>query len=317
MKAVALFSGGLDSILAIKLIESQKIEVIPLHFYTWFTGRIDPDFPKECERCYGISPVVVDLQDEFYRVLMNPKYGYGQGFNPCIDCKILFFKKAGEFTKQEGARFVVSGEVVGQRPMSQRKDTLNLIERESGLEGLIVRPLCAKNLPLSIPEKEGWVDREKLEAIQGRGRKRQLELAKKFSLKKIPSPAGGCLLTDPTFASRIKSLLDVHPNPSLEEVKLLKKGRMFRINGCIFVVARNDTERKQFLKASSAWKEENGLAAGIPIGNTKGKEHTLAGILLRYAKKSHGAVFTPEGKSIKTKALPPEVVHTLLVEVNR
>lgn len=244
VRALALFSGGLDSILAVKLMEEQDVEVIPIHFYTWFTGNSSSSFVKECEENYKIKPVIVDVQKDFLEVLFNPKYGYGQGMNPCVDCKIFFFKKAKELLKEYNASFVVSGEVVGQRPMSQRKDAIRIIEKESGLEGLIVRPLSGKLLPPTIPEQVGIIDRNKLEAIQGRGRKRQLELAKKYGLKKIPSPAGGCILTDPTFSTRLKKLLEIKPKPELNQIKLLRVGRLFQMEDCLLVVSRTPSEAK-------------------------------------------------------------------------
>ena len=308
LKAVALFSGGLDSILAVKLIEEQGIEVIPLHFYTWFTGRRDRNFIAQCQRDYGITPEVVDVREEFLKVLLNPRFGYGQGMNPCIDCKIFFFKKAKELMKDYGARFVISGEVVGQRPMSQRRDTLKLIEKESRLEGLIVRPLSGRLLPPTVPEKEGWIRRELLEDIQGRGRKRQLELAQKFGLKSIPSPAGGCILTDPTFSSRLRQLIEIVEEPSLEEISLLRRGRVFRVDKCLFIVFRDSIPAE----LKGIWRTEDGRVCGYPMGDTRGIEDVLAGILLRYAKTKKGRVMTPNG-AVSASALPPEVVHGYLV----
>ena len=311
-KAVALFSGGLDSILAVKLVESQGVEVIPLHFYTWFTGNNSRRFVEECQKNYGISPKIIDLQEEFLDILFSPKYGYGQGMNPCIDCKIFFFRKAKELMETLGASFVVSGEVIGQRPMSQKKDALKIIEKESGLEGLILRPLCAKLLPETIPEKKGWVDRERLEAIQGRGRKRQLELAREFGLKHIPSPAGGCILTDPTFSTRLKALMEISPKPDLDQIKLLRLGRLFRVGDCLVVVSRTPKEAEKLSQAKNAWILENISVSAVCFGNCKDKMEIVAGILLRYGKLPRGRVLTPEG-AITAAALAPEEVHRYLV----
>ena len=312
MKAIALFSGGLDSILAVKLVERQGIDVIPVHFYTWFTGHKEESFVKMCAKEYGIRPIVVDVSQKFLDVLFAPKYGYGQGMNPCIDCKIFFFREAKRIMEEREAKFIVSGEVVGQRPMSQRKDTLKLIEKESGLEGLILRPLSAKVLPETLPEKLGWVDRNALEGIQGRGRKRQLELAREFGIKSIPSPAGGCILTDPTFSKRLKILMEVVGRPSLDEIRLLRLGRMFRLKGCILIIGRNERENQILSDFDRVWRSEDGKVTAVAVGETTGKERTIAGIILRYARIPSGRVVGPEG-TITAEALPPEEVHSLLV----
>ncbi len=312
-KAVALFSGGLDSILAVKLVEEQGIRVIPLHIYTWFAGNKSREFLERSRELFGIDPVVLDMQREFFsEVLFSPKHGYGQGMNPCIDCKVFFLKVAKSFMEKEGASFVVTGDVVGQRPMSQKRETLKLIEKEAGLDGLVLRPLSARLLEPTMPEKAGLINRDALEGIQGRGRKRQLELARRFGLKEIPSPAGGCLLTDPTFSKRLKALIEVKKRPKLQEVKLLRLGRILKLNGCILIVARNEREANA-LPPEELWATEDRGVSGVCVGNCAGLERVIGGILLRYAKKRSGAVITPSGKKVLCTALPPEEVHPLIV----
>lgn len=206
MKAIALLSGGLDSTMAIKVLLNQGIEVEAINFTTLFcrcTAKGSSCLASQkAAQMLGIGLRVFNVSSEFLEVVRHPKYGYGRNVNPCLDCRILMFKKARDYMTQNGASFIVTGEVVGERPMSQRKEAMGIIERESGLQGLIVRPLSAKVLPVSMPEKKGWVNREKLLAITGRSRKPQMRLASEYGIVDYPCPAGGCLLTDPGFAAR-------------------------------------------------------------------------------------------------------------------
>lgn len=242
IKAVALFSGGLDSILAVKLIQEQGIEVKGVNFKTPFFG-LDEAFM--IAKDLNIDLKIIDITGELLEVLKNPKHGFGKNMNPCIDCHTLMFKQAGEYMTKIGASFVFSGEVLGERPMSQNRNSLSIIERESGLEGRILRPLSALLLPETIPEKEGLVDRNKLWDISGRSRKRQMELAAKMNLKDYPSPAGGCKLTEPEFSKRLRDLFG-QEKFSLEEIELLKLGRHFRLSRDIkLVVGRNKEENEQ------------------------------------------------------------------------
>lgn len=242
IKAVALFSGGLDSTLAVKLIQEKGIEVIGVNFKTPFFGL---------EKAYltakdlDIDLEIIDITEELLGILRNPKYGFGKNMNPCIDCHALMFKKAGEYMIKIGASFILSGEVLGERPMSQNRNSLSIIERESGFEGRILRPLSALLLPETIPEKEGLVDRNKLLDISGRSRKRQMELATKMNLKDYPSPAGGCKLTERGFSKRLRDLF-TQEKFSLKEIELLKLGRHFRLSRDIkLVVGRNKEENEQ------------------------------------------------------------------------
>ena len=242
IKAVALFSGGLDSILAVKLIQEQGIEVRGVNFKTPFFG-LDKTFAAIKD--LDIDLEIIEITQELLEILRNPKHGFGKNMNPCIDCHALMFKKAGEYMTKIGASFILSGEVLGERPMSQNRNSLNIIERESGFEGIILRPLSALLLTETIPEKKGLVDRNKLLDISGRSRKRQMELATKMRIRDYPSPAGGCKLTEPAFSKRLRDLF-TQGVFSLEEIELLKLGRHFRLSKNIkLVVGRNKEENEK------------------------------------------------------------------------
>lgn len=250
MKAITLLSGGLDSILATKVLLEQGVELEALNFLTVFcscTNRGETCLASQkAVASLGIPLKVSNVSEEFLEVVKHPKHGYGSNMNPCIDCRIHMMRRAKEYMKQVGASFLITGEVLGERPMSQRRDAMRLIEKEAGLEGLILRPLSAKLLPPSIPEKEGWVDREKLLNIQGRSRKPQIQLAAHFGIHDYPCPAGGCLLTDPGFAKRIRDLLVHQPDFSLNDVHLLKMGRHFRFSPKVkLIVGRKEEENEK------------------------------------------------------------------------
>ncbi len=250
-KAVALLSGGLDSTLAVKLILEQEVEVEAVNFLTIFCActshsscRLEA---KRASEKLGIPLKVFNVSRDYLDLVKHPRYGYGKNINPCIDCRIFMLKKAGEYMMEVRGSFLITGDVLGERPMSQRRDALRIIERDSKLEGLILRPLSAKLLEPTIPEKEGWVDRERLLAIKGRSRKPQMQLATQFGLTEYPSPAGGCLLTDPGFASRLKDLFE-HSEASLNDVHLLKLGRHFRLSHQTkLIVGRNEGENDKLL----------------------------------------------------------------------
>ena len=242
IKAVVLFSGGLDSILAVKLIHEQGIEVKGVNFKTPFFG-LDKTFLTA--KSLDMDLEIIDITQELLEILKKPKYGFGKNMNPCIDCHALMLKKAGEYMTKIGASFILSGEVLGERPMSQNRNSLNVIEKESGFEGRILRPLSALLLAETIPEKEGLVDRDKLLDISGRSRKRQMELAAKMEIKDYPSPAGGCKLTEPAFSKRLRDLF-TQGVFSLEDIEMLKLGRHFRLSKDIkLVVGRNKEENEQ------------------------------------------------------------------------
>jgi tRNA U34 2-thiouridine synthase MnmA/TrmU len=246
-KAIALLSGGLDSTLAVKLILEQGIEVEALNFVTPFCqcnrkGRCEAVHAAEQ---FDIPCKTVAVTDEFFDVIRQPKHGYGSGMNPCLDCRILMFAKARQRMEETGADFVFTGEVLGERPMSQRRDAMRIIEHESGLDGRLLRPLCAKLLPATIPEQEGLVDREKLLSISGRSRKPQMALAEAYGINDYPCPAGGCLLTDPGFARRMRDLVRHTPGFGLNDVQLLKMGRHFRLTPLAKAVVGRDRDENQ------------------------------------------------------------------------
>jgi tRNA U34 2-thiouridine synthase MnmA/TrmU len=250
MKAIALLSGGLDSTLAARVVMEQGIELEALNLMTVFCtcthrGATCLASQKAVETL-GLPLKVMNVSEEYLCVVKGPKHGYGRNMNPCIDCRIFMFKKAKARMEESGAAFIVTGEVLGQRPMSQRKDAMQLIEKEAGLEGFVLRPLSAKVLPATVPEKKGWVDREKLLAVQGRTRKPQMALAEHYGIQDYPCPAGGCLLTDPGFAKRMKDLMTHDPDFSLNDVHLLKMGRHFRFSpGVKLVVGRQEEENQK------------------------------------------------------------------------
>jgi len=243
IKALELFSGGLDSILAAKLIQKQGIKVELVNFYT-------PFFPSKnaVKMAEQLKTKLkeVDITKDYLKMLRKPKHGYGSEMNPCIDCKILMLKKAKEYAKRINAKFIFTGEVLGERPMSQNKKALELIEKEAGLKGKLLRPLSAKLLPITEAEKK-WVDRNKFLDISGRRRKKQMKLAKKFKVR-YPFPSGGCLLTYKEYTKKIKDLLKYKKRISKKDLELLKIGRHFRFKNNKIIVGRNEEENKKLLK---------------------------------------------------------------------
>lgn len=243
-KAVALISGGLDSLLAAKVIMDQGVQVEGINFYTGFCveghthaiRKKDQKKPKRNNALWvaetlGIKLHIVDIVEEYKDVVINPKYGYGANLNPCLDCKVFMVKKAREWMENKGFDFVITGEVVGQRPKSQRKETMPLIQRDSGIDDLLVRPLCAKNLPETLPEREGWIDREALHDFSGRSRKPQMALADRYDFEDYAQPAGGCcFLTDARYSVKLSDLWASRGTRryELDDIMLLKVGRHIR-----------------------------------------------------------------------------------------
>jgi len=266
IKAVSLVSGGLDSTLATKVVLEQGVDVIAANFVSPFCRcdrghsslagpRDDKDMGHGKAGCrheakfvseqLGIPLKIVNVTKDFLEVLKSPKHGYGSNINPCIDCRILMLKKARQLMDELGAKFLITGEVLGQRPMSQRRDAMHIIEREAGVKGLVLRPLSARLLEPTIAEIEGWVDRQKLLNISGRGRKPQMKLAEDYNIKDYPCPAGGCLLTDPAFSRRIRDLID-HDELTMEDIQLLNHGRYFRLTDrAKLVVGKNQHENEK------------------------------------------------------------------------
>lgn len=247
-KAIALYSGGLDSTLAILVAMRQGIEVTAITFLTHFGCEISDKSscsknPFAASEKFGFEVKLCHLSDKFIEIVKNPKFGHGKNMNPCIDCRILMLREAKEFMKMTGADFIITGEVLYQRPMSQRRDTFPKIDREAGLEGYILRPLSAKLLKPTIPEQMGIVNRELLCNFHGRSRKPQMRLAEELGLTEYPAPAGGCLLTDPIYSYRLKELLTHNPSPTVKDISLLRIGRHFRLSGdCKIVVGRDESE---------------------------------------------------------------------------
>ncbi|MEA3330868.1 MAG: 7-cyano-7-deazaguanine synthase [Campylobacterota bacterium] len=246
MKAIALFSGGLDSTLAMKLIIDQGIEVIALNINMGFGSTDDrrEHMQSMCDQV-GAELKIVDIQSEYLQeVLFNPKHGYGKNFNPCIDCHAKMFAVAKSIMEAEGASFLISGEVMGQRPMSQNKDSLQTVLNESSCDGILLRPMSALRLAPTIAEEKGWVDREKLEGITGRSRDRQLQMVKEIGLDNFESPGGGCLLTDENFAKKMFDFIK-YDKFEVGDIPLMKFGRHFRLSdGAKLVIGRNKEENE-------------------------------------------------------------------------
>ncbi len=247
-KALALYSGGLDSTLAILVIRRQGVEVSAVSFLTSIgcgVARGSSGYERLLATAgrFGIRVNLIDLSETLMEVVKNPRFGYGKRMNPCLDCKITMLRKAKKIMEAEGAGFIVTGEVLGQRPMSQRRDTFPKIDKESGLVGYVLRPLSAKLLRPTVPEEQGWVDRDNLYGFHGRSRKPQMALAQDLGLTEYPQPAGGCLLTDPVYAFRLRELLAHIPEPTEEELTLLQIGRHFRASDdCRIIVGRDEGE---------------------------------------------------------------------------
>jgi tRNA-uridine 2-sulfurtransferase len=228
IRALGLFSGGLDSMLAAAVLREQGIDVTGLTFITPFFGA---GRARQSAAHLGIPLLESDITEKFLPLIYQAPRGYGRGRNPCLDCHILMLREAGALMQDRGDDFLFTGEVLGQRPMSQHRGALTLVARESGFADLIVRPLSARLLPPTKPELSGWVDREKLLDLSGRGRKRQMALAAHYGITEYPAPAGGCLLTDPGFSARLKELLRHTEQVSRRDLELLKWGRHFRLPG--------------------------------------------------------------------------------------
>jgi tRNA-uridine 2-sulfurtransferase len=307
-KAVALFSGGLDSMLAIRLMLEQGIEIHALHFYFVFVPGSQEENEKNLKRFtdpLGVSLKVINGTEELLEMIKHPKHAMGRNMNPCIDCRIFTFKKAKEYMDEIAASFIVTGEVLGERPLSQRRAAIELIDKRSGFRGLILRPLSAKLLEPTEPEKQGVIDRDKLMDIEGRRRVQQISLAKKFSIENYQNPAGGCLLTDKGFSDRLRDFLKHSAGSDTDSIKLLKIGRHFRISDNLkFIVGRDEKENEKLAALS---KEGDFIfdILDIPsaIGLARGKVNeedikVMASILARYSDSNS------ENVSVSYKILP-------------
>lgn len=300
-KALALLSGGLDSTLAVKMMLEMGVDVEALNFTSPFctcSGK-NSGCKSEALRVaqeFNIPIKVMHKGLDYLEIVRKPKYGYGKGLNPCIDCRIYLLKRAKEYMAQCGADFVITGEVLGQRPMSQRRDSLRLIERESGLEGFLLRPLSAQHFAPTIPELEGWVDRDKLLAIRGRCRKDQFELAEELDVANYPCPAGGCLLTELSFVPKIKDMFEHCDELNPRDFQLLKIGRHFRVGErSKLILGRTEADNNQMEmlrrqdEAAIRWLDGN-TPLGVVVG-VQNSSHLLnaSQILLRYTKALPGS----------------------------
>jgi len=298
-KAIALLSGGLDSTLAVKMMLEQGIDIIAVNFTSAFcnctprtagcrhqAGKIAAEF--------GIPIKVIAKGMDYIEMVRNAPHGYGRGMNPCIDCRIYMLRKVKEMMSNEAASFVVTGEVLGQRPMSQHRQAIRTIEKASGLEGLILRPLSAQYFTPTLPEEEGLVDRERLLAISGRSRKPQIDLAERLGVTDYPCPAGGCLLTDKVIAARLRDLFAHEDGLDMANIHLLKIGRHFRMDvGLKIVVGRNKGENEQIgywartgqaLFFPAGFRGPTALACGSVNAE---RETTIARIMAGYCRDVH------------------------------
>ena len=241
VKAIILLSGGLDSGLAAKIVQKQGIDLVAVSFKSYFFSS-----RAACEQAEKLNiPIkIIDIAKEQFSLVKKPKHGYGTGLNPCLDCHGLMVKTAKQIMIEEDADFLVTGDVLNQRPFSQNRRALALIDKENGLEGLVLRPLSARLLEPTIVEKKGEVNRKSMYQISGKSRQKQIELSKEFKLKKYLTPAGGCLLTDPNFSQRLRDLIVRFPHPSAAVINLLKVGRHFWQKEGLIVVGRNKKENK-------------------------------------------------------------------------
>lgn len=321
-KAIALFSGGLDSILAAKLIAAQNIEVIGLAFTTPF---FDSSKAEASAKNINLPLLVEDITPEYLEMLKAPRYGYGKHMNPCIDCHTLMLKIAGRKMEVMGADFIVTGEVLGQRPMSQTKQSLNLVAKNSGYADYISRPLSAQLLEPIKAEREGKLNRTKLMSISGRGRKDQMLLAKSFGIIHYPPPAGGCLLTDPMFSRRLRELLNHSEGREIRDYILLKFGRHFRAeDGAKIIVGRNSQDNEQLQRLSSEndlvcyMAEVPGPYVLVPYGKHSSLKLACA-LCVRYSDASGdgeaSVIFRQNQKSsvIKSGALPKEDCERIII----
>ena len=322
-RALGLCSGGLDSMLAGLVLREQGIGVTWVTFETPF---FNAEKARKASKMTGISLIVRPVFNVYMKMLKDPPAGYGKYMNPCMDCHALMFKLAGELMQEKSFDFLFSGEVLGQRPMSQNKSSLGYVEKHSGFKGHIVRPLSAKNLPITIPESEGMVDRDRLLDISGRGRSRQIELAKKFGITDYPAPAGG-LLTDKNFSNRLRDVFDHQDSCTEQELHLLKYGRHFRMNpNAKLIVGRTEQDNQNILKYYNPAadtvidvRDYPSPIALVPGGADNNSIHLAAAICTGYSKAPKLStvkvvIKTPKKKmDMEVIAVLPEDVARMLI----
>lgn len=310
-KGLGLCSGGLDSILSALLLRQQGINVTWICFETPFFSS---DSAKKASLATGIPLITLDITDAYMEMMKNPKAGFGKNMNPCMDCHAMMFAKAGEVLKKEGFHFLFSGEVAGQRPKSQNKNSLRYVEKNSGFDGWILRPLSAKLLPRTLVEQKGLVNREKLLDISGRSRKIQMQMARDFGIKEYPAPAGGCLLTDKIFSRRLKDLMDVQKTFDKRELYFLKNGRHFRLDtSSKVIVGRSKEDNRHLVKHIDKDNDMVLKHAGLPgpdvilTGNFSPENiQTAAMLCAAYTKSLPG-----EAAQIKIKKRKTETTLTV------
>ncbi len=329
-KAISLLSGGLDSTLATIIVQRLGVEVIAVSFITPF--GCDATDNSSCSRNalpaaqqFGFPLKLNNLGQSFLEIVKNPKHGHGKNMNPCIDCRILMLKEARILMDMIGADFLVTGEVVGQRPMSQRKDTLRMIEKRAGVKGLVLRPLSAKNLPATIAEENGLIKRDDFYAFTGRTRKPQIELARRLGLTDYPAPAGGCLLTEPVYSKKLRHLLSKRTEVEFDDIELLRSGRQFWTeDGCWIVVGRNEADNQK-LKVLKRSEDELLYVTGVGSPTVlvryfdSGSKDDLifaGAICARYTRKRSDkavSVLTSEGKSLIVKPMTDSEIQRFRV----
>ena len=314
MKALALFSGGLDSMIAIKLLTDQGIDVTALHIDIGFGGTTDKsELLRSRAAMVGADLLVVNTKEQFIQeILFAPKYGYGKHFNPCIDCHANMFRIALAMLEEQGASFIVTGEVIGQRPMSQRSEAIRNVTTlaNQAEDGLILRPMSAKLMTPTTPEKEGWVDREKLLGIEGRSREVQLRLAKEWGFEEYESPGGGCLLTETSMATKIRDVVE-HGDFLVEDIDLLKHGRHFRLpDGAKLVMGRNKEDNDHLQKITHPdylFAKTVGIVGGLSLisKDASQKDRELAArLILTYTKAPKESLSTIMIDQEKLEAMP-------------
>ncbi|HTZ40834.1 MAG TPA: tRNA 4-thiouridine(8) synthase ThiI [Syntrophales bacterium] len=296
-KAFALLSGGLDSALAVKMLLDQGIEIEAINFMSPFCNCTPKTAgcksqARKIAGEFGIKIRVISKGMDYMKMVERPPHGYGRGMNPCIDCRIYMLRKVRDLMAAEGVSFIVTGEVLGQRPMSQHRRAIEIIEKEGGLPGLILRPLSAKYFDPTLPEREGIVDRGKLLALSGRSRKPQIELAEKMGITDYPCPAGGCLLTDREIAARLRDLFIHRSGYTMADLHLLKLGRHFRIDPDLkIVVGRNQTENEQIKRLAEPSdtvfgpKDFRGPTVLAQGKLSEALERTIGRIMARYSQE--------------------------------
>ena len=322
MKALGLLSGGLDSTLAVRLILESGVEVETIHFVTPFGQcRKDNWGAPEVAKSFNVPLKVVKTGTDYLRMVRNPRFGYGKNVNPCIDCKIFMLKEAKKYAKQIDAKFIFTGEVLGQRPMSQHRQALDLIEKEAGLKGKLVRPLSAKLLPRTEAEEKGYIKSKVLREVSGRSRKPQIEMTKEFRIAKYQCASGGCLLTEADFAKKLRDLFEHKKRTTNEDVEILKIGRHFRFGENKIIVGRNETENSLLLKKKKKTDyffevPDCGSPTTILQGSkTKAAIEAAAKLTAFHSDRKIGAVQVKFGKNHFTKQVLVSVPS--LEEVNK